>query len=332
MDVETLIAALKNDQPVEVKAALMAVPDQREALVERVPAELDALARDLTGSNRENILQQAFWLAYVAGALQLSSTHATLVRLVQQGMAGDDEVWSDTITDDLPRLFADTYAGDVGPLRGLATDRTQSGFTRLAGATAMGILCWRGVIPRDQLHTFFEAMVSDALADYQALVDSTGDAAYSEDDLCTFATGLMMLAAFELSDPALKPIIWPMVASDLFAPWMVSVEELEAGFAKGADASNPWADVICADGNLWPVLQPWAFFDEVEGRASEDPLPLSYEPADGEDVDTGRDDWHDPLPWVPPEPPKPVVKPPKVGRNDPCPCGSGKKFKKCCGA
>ena len=26
-----------------------------------------------------------------------------------------------------------------------------------------------------------------------------------------------------------------------------------------------------------------------------------------------------------------VVKAPKVGRNDPCPCGSGKKFKKCCG-
>jgi uncharacterized protein len=22
----------------------------------------------------------------------------------------------------------------------------------------------------------------------------------------------------------------------------------------------------------------------------------------------------------------------KVGRNDPCPCGSGKKAKKCCGA
>jgi uncharacterized protein len=22
----------------------------------------------------------------------------------------------------------------------------------------------------------------------------------------------------------------------------------------------------------------------------------------------------------------------KVGRNEPCPCGSGKKFKKCCGA
>lgn len=24
-------------------------------------------------------------------------------------------------------------------------------------------------------------------------------------------------------------------------------------------------------------------------------------------------------------------RPAKVGRNDPCPCGSGKKYKKCCG-
>ena len=28
---------------------------------------------------------------------------------------------------------------------------------------------------------------------------------------------------------------------------------------------------------------------------------------------------------------KTVVKGPKTGRNDPCPCGSGKKYKKCCG-
>ena len=31
-------------------------------------------------------------------------------------------------------------------------------------------------------------------------------------------------------------------------------------------------------------------------------------------------------------PPKQVVRgTPKTGRNDPCPCGSGRKFKKCCG-
>lgn len=32
-------------------------------------------------------------------------------------------------------------------------------------------------------------------------------------------------------------------------------------------------------------------------------------------------------------PPETLVRSaPRVGRNDPCPCGSGKKYKKCCGA
>jgi len=37
--------------------------------------------------------------------------------------------------------------------------------------------------------------------------------------------------------------------------------------------------------------------------------------------------------WLPYRkiPPQTEVSPvPKIGRNDPCPCGSGKKFKKCC--
>ena len=28
---------------------------------------------------------------------------------------------------------------------------------------------------------------------------------------------------------------------------------------------------------------------------------------------------------------KTIVNETKIGRNDPCPCGSGKKYKKCCG-
>jgi preprotein translocase subunit SecA len=44
--------------------------------------------------------------------------------------------------------------------------------------------------------------------------------------------------------------------------------------------------------------------------------------------------WADlpaPTPYIPPPKPTPYVAPSKAGRNDPCPCGSGKKYKKCCG-
>ena len=37
-------------------------------------------------------------------------------------------------------------------------------------------------------------------------------------------------------------------------------------------------------------------------------------------------DWDEIQPDI-----KPVVKKDKVYPNDPCPCGSGKKYKKCCG-
>ena len=33
---------------------------------------------------------------------------------------------------------------------------------------------------------------------------------------------------------------------------------------------------------------------------------------------------------VPPTPAQMKRRPPRVGRNDSCPCGSGKKFKRCC--
>jgi uncharacterized protein YecA (UPF0149 family) len=36
------------------------------------------------------------------------------------------------------------------------------------------------------------------------------------------------------------------------------------------------------------------------------------------------------IPWqYTPSPRKPVVRPPRPGRNAPCPCGSGKKYKNC---
>jgi preprotein translocase subunit SecA len=46
---------------------------------------------------------------------------------------------------------------------------------------------------------------------------------------------------------------------------------------------------------------------------------------DGMDDENG---YHDPSAPVRQEP---VKTGPKVGRNDPCPCGSGKKFKQCHG-
>jgi hypothetical protein len=45
--------------------------------------------------------------------------------------------------------------------------------------------------------------------------------------------------------------------------------------------------------------------------------------------DALEEDWDDERHLM--EPDQPYRAPAKVGRNEPCPCGSGQKFKKCCG-
>ena len=50
-------------------------------------------------------------------------------------------------------------------------------------------------------------------------------------------------------------------------------------------------------------------------------------------VDAGIGDEYEMGEWDEPVITQPFIREsPKIGRNDPCPCGSGKKYKKCCGA
>jgi hypothetical protein len=76
-----------------------------------------------------------------------------------------------------------------------------------------------------------------------------------------------------------------------------------------------------------PVVTPyvdWRKLPEFAGVADED-----YE-------DWSEESPLSPLPPIEDDEPRevqiPFVAAEKVGRNDPCPCGSGKKYKKCCGA
>jgi preprotein translocase subunit SecA len=64
----------------------------------------------------------------------------------------------------------------------------------------------------------------------------------------------------------------------------------------------------------------------AQWKAAGIPLP--------DDVDDDLPEPEDDFPGLDLEPPaisRPYIAPPKVGRNEPCPCGSGKKYKKCCG-
>jgi HEAT repeat protein len=65
----------------------------------------------------------------------------------------------------------------------------------------------------------------------------------------------------------------------------------------------------------------------IVGKALDDRLEAHEQPP----VFHTEEDWEAEEEDGAPPPPPAAAQPVKVGRNDPCPCGSGKKYKKCCG-
>ena len=116
-------------------------------------------------------------------------------------------------------------------------------------------------------------------------------------------------------------------------------EEWLDGFAQGLDLwPKGWEEgldedaVVAVKETLDEVLAPWA--DEDADQVDEE-TRLGWLSALGEAVNDIYAHWRDldlpPPPLLQADAPRlPGASGP--GRNDPCPCGSGKKFKKCCGA
>ena len=100
---------------------------------------------------------------------------------------------------------------------------------------------------------------------------------------------------------------------------VVRPEEAEARFAPPAEAAGEEEPAPPSGGVSAPAISLRASA-ELERRAQKQRRELSFQgtsdPTSGGDfrVDTVKTTG------------------PKVGRNDPCPCGSGKKYKKCHGA
>ena len=117
-----------------------------------------------------------------------------------------------------------------------------------------------------------------------------------------------------------------------------TLKDWAQGFRQAVAQDDEWS-ILFDDADAWPLLTPFVLFDK--GHNPDRP----EQQLDGNDEMVGllvncvyqiRDYWrthHRVMAAARSAMQNPLVRAlPKVGRNDPCACGSGKKYKKCCGA
>ena len=233
-----------------------------------------------------------FQACYLFAQFKYRPAMPELLRLLELDLQTD--ILGDFLFEGLPRCLASCSGGDATALREVLKDVDADDYARTAAWSAM--LC---------LVAWDELPVEAAIEDLQArLRDPDEEAGF------LLGTLAMSVAKLPVNDFCLalarKIISEGRADEDAF-----SLQEFDA--ERKLFKPETWREELME-------LQD----GPIEDAAAE------IEPWFSEDDDGDEDDYDDDGNWIPPEPVE-QLKSDKVGRNDPCPCGSGKKHKKCCG-
>ena len=102
---------------------------------------------------------------------------------------------------------------------------------------------------------------------------------------------------------------------------LVALQKPQSLIVNAYTEADIWHALDAGDKPEWHRFNnPWNFYspDEIRRRQAR------WLKEDGDfDFDTYRHEPSEPLHTY-------VREQPKIGRNEPCPCGSGRKYKKCC--
>jgi hypothetical protein len=298
MDLETAIQAFAragNDLPRE---AMQWTLDHWD---EAAPELLSVLERYTSGADRSDEAARAvLFILHLAGEKQDTRAFSLLCRLAQDGEAVEAAL-GDGTTITLKQILISTYDGNLDTLKGLIEAAEADEFVRAEAMEALAYLTATGRIPREETEAYLTRL-------YDTLQPQQESFVWSGWVLAIALLGLEALSgvvrhAFE------RGLIDPMVMG--YDDFRRDLERTLADPARMAgfeyDQIGPLEDAI---GELsgWYAFSDAAQQDQERWAPSPEDAGLAY-------ADT-------PLPFVDPFK--------GVGRNDPCPCGSGKKFKKCC--
>jgi hypothetical protein len=275
-----------------VEAAIVTAAERIE---EAGPALRTVLARAAAGgtlSDEEDLL--FIRGIHILAAGRDTASFPLLLRLVRRPRADLDRLLGDILTESMSRVLASTFDGDVDSLFDAIADPSADEFAREACIGAATTLALHGRIDHERMRGFLERFYSDRPA---------------ADDDAVWVGWVVAIALLGFRD--LVPLVDRAWAEERIPTFVLGREDFDDAIAAAERAPDDLGRL--KDWNLGyvdDVLGELDWMGRLDDRAARD----------------SGSAWSRLL-----QPSETVTNPWRgVGRNDPCPCGSGKKFKKCC--
>ena len=346
MEIADIVKFLERYTGAFPREALEAAVEQREAITPELLRILEytlANAEELVVEDREDEYFGHLFALHLLAQFRETRAFPLVVRFCELPGETLEHLLEETMTESLDRILASTFDGDMDALKRVIENPACNEYVHGAALMALVILVRMGVKQRDEVMAYLEELFRGKLERDPSFI------------WCGLADCAVLLYPEEVYAD-----IRQAYEDGLVTPFFMRFSEVTEVLAMGKErvledlpsqVPGPIEDTIkemerwtCLDDRpeppyLSPTPVPRAHpaLEPQKERVLED-LP-SQAPGPIDDTIQEMERWacFDDAPEQPYLSPTPVpeahaaAKPQKVGRNDPCPCGSGKKYKKCCG-
>jgi hypothetical protein len=266
---------------------------------EVAPPLLALLEAHTDGRDRsEDATGAVFFILHLVGQAREQRAFPAICRLAQDPEALED-VLGDGIASTLPAILIGTYDGDLDRLKALIEDEAVDEIVRADAFDALAWLTAAGQVPREAAATY--------LCELHGALQPRA---------MSFAWFGWQKAVAVLGLEDFRPLVADAFERGFVDPSVMGLEHFLEDLRAARECADPLALLVSR--GIAPLedaiaeLSRWHAFSEEHKR----------------DKAKGADRTTLPLDW---DMPQPMTNPLRgIGRNDPCPCGSGKKFKKCC--
>lgn len=309
MEIQEILDELRYNTGVFPRDALQAAVEKQT----EITAELLRIL-EYADNNIEEIAGDSHYFAHIFAMYLLAQfrekrAYPLIVEFISRPFDILDRALGGVITEDLGRILASVSCGDTSLIRELIENRQLNEYVRSAALRALPVLITSGDMSRDEVVQYFHALFHDRLEKEPSLVWDS-----------------LVVCCCDIYPEDLYEEIKAAYDEGLVDPWFIAMDDVESVLQKSRDvvlshfmednSQQLITDVI-------GELEWWACFNAAPQHSRQGKKRRKRKKKSISQLLKKK-----PVKAIQPQ----IRHSKKIGRNDPCPCGSGKKYKKCCGA
>ena len=249
---------------------------------------------------------------YILAYLRNTEAYPLIIKLITHTGEKVVQLTGEVFTEALGRILASLYDGDLSAIKAVVENANLNPWIRCGALDSFMVLWKEDVLSREQVIAYLKELMEHKLE------QSPG---YVWDSIA--------LIAYDLHPAELEDLLRQAMNKQLIAPMVLNAKSLKACIKEDVNVAIKNQDNV-VDGYIKEPIKEltWWLYPDAEVLDKGMEYASLAVPIADKKIEPGE--RAAPMGWRGNTPVVNVKA--KIGRNEPCPCGSGKKYKKCCGA